>query len=102
MQTAGLLGPEAAAGVGPLLGDPVAAGDAVTALRRYSLIIPAGDGMVLVHRLVQAVTRAQLTAQARQWEQAAAALVEAAVPADPHCPQPGQFARCCCRTPGLS
>ena len=83
-QAAGRLGPEVAAAVGPLLGDPVAAGDAITALRRYSLVSPAGDGLVLVHRLVQAITRAQLTAEAAgQWEQAAAALVEAAVPADP-------------------
>ena len=83
-QTAGLLDPEAAAVVGPLLGDPVAAGDAITALRRYSLVTPGGDGLVLMHRLVQAITRAQLTAQAAaQWEQAAAALVEQAVPADP-------------------
>ena len=82
-QAAGLLGPEVAAAVGPLLGDPVAAGDAITALRRYSLVGPAGDGLVLVHRLVQAITRAQLTRrQAGQWKQAAAALVEAAVPAD--------------------
>ena len=86
-QAAGLLGPEVAATVGPLLGDPVAAGDAITALRRYSLVSPAGDGLVLVHRLVQAITRAQLTAEeAGQWEQAAAALVEAAVPADPRLP----------------
>lgn len=36
-----------------------------------------------VHRLVQSVTRAQLPAgQAGQWQQAAAAIVEAAVPAD--------------------
>ena len=63
-QAAGQLGPEVAAAVGPLLGDPVAAGDAVAALRRYSLVTPAGDGLVLVHRLVQAVTRAQLTAEA--------------------------------------
>ena len=76
-----------AAAVGPLLGDPVAAGDAITALRRYSLVTPAGDGLVLVHRLVQAITRAQLTAEAAgQWEQAAAALVEVAVPADPQLP----------------
>ena len=102
-QTAGLLDPEAAAVVGPLLGDPVAAGDAITALRRYSLVTPAGDGLVLVHRLVQAITRAQLTAQAAaQWEQAAAALVEQAVPADPGCPRHGRCARCCCRTPGPS
>ncbi len=73
--------------VGPLLGDPVAAGDAITALRRYSLVSPAGDGLVLVHRLVQAITRAQLPADAAgQWEQAAAALVDAAVPADPRLP----------------
>jgi Tetratricopeptide repeat len=81
------LGPEAAGAVGPLLGDPVAAGDAVTALRRYSLITPAGDGLVLVHRLVQAITRAQLTGeQAGQWQQAAAAIVEAAIPADGQLP----------------
>ena len=86
-RAAGLLGPEVAAAVGPLLGDPVAAGDAITALRRYSLVSPAGDGLVLVHRLVQAITRAQLTAEAAgQWEQAAAALVEAAVPADAELP----------------
>jgi hypothetical protein len=86
-QAAGLLGAEAAAEVGPLLGDPVAAGDAITALRRYSLVSPAGDGLVLVHRLVQAITRAQLTADAAgPWEQATAALVEAAVPADPQLP----------------
>jgi hypothetical protein len=74
-------GPEAA--VGPLLGDPVAAGDAVAALRSYSLAALAGDGQVQVHRLVQAVTRAQLApGQAAQWRQAAAAVVAAAVPAD--------------------
>ena len=84
---AGRLGPEAVAGVGPLLGDPVAAGDAITALRRYSLVAPAGDGLVLVHRLVQAITRAQLSVEAAgQWEQAAANLVEQAVPADPELP----------------
>ena len=86
-QAAGLLGPELAAVVGPLLEDPVAAGDAITALRRYSLITPAGDGLVLVHRLVQAITRAQLPAEAAgPWKQAAAALVDAAVPADAQLP----------------
>jgi hypothetical protein len=86
-RAAGLLGPEVAAEVGPVLGDPVAAGDAITALRRYSLLTPAGDGLVLVHRLVQAITRAQLSAEAAgRWEQAAAALVELAVPADPELP----------------
>ena len=53
-----------AAAVGPLLGDPLAAGDAVAALRRYSLVTPAGDGLVLVHRLVQAVTLDQMPADA--------------------------------------
>lgn len=36
------LDPDVAATVGPLLGDRVAAGDAVAALRRYSLVTPAG------------------------------------------------------------
>ena len=76
-----------AAAIRPLLGDPVAAGDAVAALRRYSLAAPAGDGLVQVHRLVQAVTRAQLTArEAGHWERAAAALVNEAVPADASLP----------------
>ena len=86
-KAARLLGPKVAIEVGPLLGDQVAAGDAVTALRRYSLISPAGDGLVLVHRLVQAITRAQLPADAvGQWKEAAAALVEGAVPADGRLP----------------
>ena len=77
------LGAETAEAIRPLLGDPLAAGDAVAALRRYSLAAPAGDGLVQVHRLVQAVTRAQLTpGQAGQWKQAAAAIVGAAIPTD--------------------
>jgi hypothetical protein len=84
---AGRLSPEVAAAVGGLLGDAVAAGDAIAALRRYSLVTPAGDGLVLVHRLVQAITRAQLPAdEADGWGRAAAALVEAAVPANPDLP----------------
>jgi hypothetical protein len=82
-KVAGELAPEVAATAGLLLGDRVAAGDAVVALRRYSLVTPAGDGAVLVHRLVQAIILAQLPAEvAGQWQQGAAALVEAAVPAD--------------------
>jgi Tetratricopeptide repeat len=81
------LDPNVAAVVAPLLGDPVAAGDAVTALRRYSLVTPAGDGLVLVHRLVQAITLDQTPANmADRWKQAAAALVEAAIPDDPMLP----------------
>jgi Tetratricopeptide repeat len=84
---AGLPGPDAV-GIGPLLGDPVAAGDAVAALRRYSLVTPTGNGLVLVHRVVQAVVRAQLPVEAAaRWEHAAAALVEAAVPADSELPE---------------
>ena len=42
---------------------------------------------MLVHRLVQAITRAQLPPdKADEWGQAAAALVEAAVPADTRLP----------------
>jgi hypothetical protein len=81
------LSPGVAATVVPLLGDPVAAGDAIAALRRYSLVTPAGDGLLLVHRLVQAITRAQLPAdEAAGWAQAAAGLIEAAVPGDPRLP----------------
>jgi hypothetical protein len=86
-QPAGMLGLEVAEMVGPMLGDLVAVGTAIIALRRYSLVVPAGDGLVLVHRLVRAITRAQLTPDlAAQWEQAAAALVEGAVPTDPDLP----------------
>ena len=82
---AGPLGSGAAAVLGPLLGDPVALWDAVAALRRYSLVTLAGSGLVLVHRLVQAAIRAQLTTQeAAQWEKAAAALVDAAIPQNVH------------------
>jgi len=84
---AGQLSPLTAAAVGPLLGDPLAAGDAVAALRRYSLVSSAGQGRVLVHRLVQAITRARLPArETAEWEQAGAALVAAAVPADAELP----------------
>jgi hypothetical protein len=73
--------------VGLLAGDLVAVGDAVAALRRYSLVAVAGDGLVLVHRLIQAITRGQLPAgQSRQWQHAAAVLVDAAVPGDPALP----------------
>ena len=70
-----------------LLEDELAVDDAVVALGRFSLVIPAGNGLVSVHRLVQAVTLAHVSVDmAAQWEQAAAALVEAAIPADPELP----------------
>ena len=71
----------------PLLEDALAAGDAIAALRRYSLISPATDGPVSVHRLVQAVTADRLPEDlARAWRQAAAAVIEAAIPDDPELP----------------
>ena len=80
---AGQLGDEVAPVLVPLLEDPLAAGDAIAALRRYSLVTPAADGSVSVHRLVQAVTADQMPAElAREWQQAAAALIEAAIPGD--------------------
>ena len=81
------LSPGVTATVGPLLGDQVAAGDAIMALRRYSLASPAGDGLVLVHRLVQAVTRDQMPVDlATDWRHAAAAVIEAAIPANSDLP----------------
>ncbi len=80
---AGRLGQDVAPVLGPLLEDELAAGDAVAALRRYSLISPPADGSVSVHRLVQAITADQMPADlASQWRQAAATVIEAAIPAD--------------------
>jgi Tetratricopeptide repeat len=84
---AGRLAPEVAPVLAPLLEDDLAAGDAVAALRRYSLISPPADGTVSVHRLVQAVTGDQMPAElARDWQRAAAALIEAAIPDDTNLP----------------
>ena len=77
------LGDEVVPVLAPLLEDPLAAGDAIGALHRYSLVTPAADRSVSVHRLVQAVTADQMPAElAREWQQAAAALIEAAIPGD--------------------
>ena len=84
---AGRLGEDLAPVLVPLLEDELAAGDAIAALRRYSLISPPADGSVSVHRLVQAVTADQMPAElASQWRQAAAALIEAAIPRDTELP----------------
>jgi hypothetical protein len=81
------LDPDVAAALSPLLEDELARGSAVAALRRYSLATAAGGGTLLVHRLVQAVTADQMTADmVRAWRQAAAGLVDAAIPADPNLP----------------
>jgi hypothetical protein len=79
--------------VAPLLGDPVALGDAIMELRRFSLITFAGQDRVLVHRLVQHMTKDLLTADSVQaWEQTAGMLVEAAVPDRPQLP--GAWPKC--------
>ena len=71
----------------PLLSDDLARDEAVAGLRRFSLISAPRGGLVSVHRLVQAITLDQLPAQeATAWRQAAAAVIEAALPADPQDP----------------
>lgn len=66
----------------PLVERPSGLDAAALELRRYHLIGPPGD-LVSVHRLVQAVTLDALEPGRRAaWRAAAAALVEAAVPAD--------------------
>ena len=81
---AGQLSAEVAPVLGLLLDDEVAVGDAVVALRRYSLVRPAGQGVVSVHRLVREVTADQMPEPLREaWRQAAIAVIEAALPDDP-------------------
>jgi hypothetical protein len=61
-------------------GDPVALGDAVAALRRYSLVRVVADG-IFVHRLLQAVIRVGLDAEAeRAWVSTAVRLLRASFP----------------------
>jgi hypothetical protein len=85
---AGEFDAEVAPTLGLLLDDPLAADDAIAALHRYSLVTPAGDGLVSVHRLVQAVTVDQMPGDLlAQWRRAAAAVIEAAIPASTDAPQ---------------
>ena len=71
----------------PLLGDELARDEAVAGLRRFSLISAPQGGLVSVHRLVQAITLAQLPAEeAEAWRRAAAAVIEAVLPGDPNDP----------------
>ena len=84
---AAMLGEQVAPLLGPLLADELARDEAVAGLRRYSLITAPRDGRVSVHRLVQAITLAQLPAEvAAAWRQAAAAVIQAALPGDPRDP----------------
>jgi hypothetical protein len=72
----------------PLLRDLLATDSAIAALRRYSLVTPAADGSVSVHRLVQAVTSGRMPAKLGvQWRQAAATLIEQAIPANTTLPE---------------
>ena len=71
----------------PLLDDDLARDEAVAGLRRFSMVSAPRDGLVSVHRLVQAITLAQLPPQeAASWRRAAAAVIEAALPDDPRDP----------------
>jgi hypothetical protein len=85
---AGHFGERVAPVLTSLLEDELAAGDAFAALRRYSLVTPPAAGSVSVHRLVQAVTADQMPAGlGSEWRQAAAALIEAAIPDDTTLPE---------------
>ena len=71
----------------PLLADPLNVDDAIAALRQYSLINRPAGGLASVHRLVQVITLAELSAsQAADWHRAAALLIAAALPEDPRHP----------------
>jgi hypothetical protein len=95
METPQGLNGDVAAILGPLFADRLARRDAVAALRRYSLVTPVAEDTVQVHRLVQTVTLDQARgaetaavdrvpgALAADWRQAATAVIEAAIPADP-------------------
>jgi len=72
----------------PLLTDELARDEAVAGLRRFSLISAPRGGLVSVHRLVQAITLAQLPPEeAEAWRRAAAVVIEAALPRDPRDPE---------------
>jgi tetratricopeptide (TPR) repeat protein len=61
--------------------DPLAFGDTVAALRRYSLVAVAGDALRM-HRLVQEVVRYQLNANQReQWATVSLRVLRAGLPA---------------------
>jgi hypothetical protein len=97
---AGRLGDQVAPVLASLIEDPLAAGDAIRALRRYSLVTPAGGGSVSVHRLVQTVTADQMPADlARQWRQGAARWSRLPFPQNHGWPGHGRPMPCCCRTP---
>jgi hypothetical protein len=82
----------------PLLAthDPLALGDAVAALRRYSLIRVVGDGL-FVHRLLQTVVRSTLDVNAgRVFLGAAVRLLRTAFPENTMSSQLGRNVIGCC------
>lgn len=82
-----MLDPEVGGVLWPMLGRPLAIGDAVEALHRYSLLTPADSGMEVVHRLVQTIIRRQMPAEiASAWQRGVEILLNAAIPADPENP----------------
>ena len=85
---AGQLGTGVAPVLGPLLDDSLTAGDTISALRRYSLVSPPVDGSVSMHRLVQAVTLHEMSADlASEWLGAAAATDRGCDPYDTDRPE---------------
>lgn len=83
-QAAVLPGPEPTAVIGPLLGNPAAAGQAVNALHPKSLVRHAGGLRVQMHPLARAAIRGSLTdEESARWRQAALAVIEAAAAANP-------------------
>jgi hypothetical protein len=84
----GKLDPDMPAALGPLIRDLLLIGDAVAMLRRYSLVTPAGDGMVLLHRLVAGFIFRQMPEQeSRRYRKTAAGLIAAAIPPDASLPK---------------
>jgi hypothetical protein len=80
-------GPQVAPLLMPLLEDDLTRDEAVAGLRRYSLISEPHDGLVSVHRLVQAITLDEMPADlTTAWRQATAVVIEAALPEDPEDP----------------
>jgi hypothetical protein len=84
----GAFGAQVAPLLTPLLDDALVRDEAVAGLRSYSLISEPNKGLISIHRLVQAITLAQLPDDLQAaWREAAAAVIEAAIPADTDQPQ---------------
>ena len=83
----GQLAPEVAEAITPLLNKELTVEEAIRALRRYSLVTSAGEGQLMMHRLVQDRALAELPERlAADWRRVAAALLDAAIPGDTDLP----------------